>query len=141
MAELAYEKALKYSQERIQFERSICEFQGIQWKLTDMKLRIEQSRWLLYKAVVEADRGLPTALDSSLAKLSCNETAEYVCREAIQIYGGYGLSREFPLAYLYERARGWMVAGGSVEMLRNRIASEVLGRRFSQRPPKLSSDK
>jgi len=141
VAELAYHKALKYSQERIQFERPICEFQGIQWKMADMKLRIEQSRWLLYKAVVEADRGLPTALDSSLAKLSCNETAEYVCREAIQIHGGYGLSREFPLAYLYERARGWMVAGGSIEMLRNRIASEVLGRRFSQRPPKLSSDK
>jgi len=136
VAELAYEKSLQYSKERIQFNRPICEFQGIQWKLADMKMRLEQAKWLLYKAVVEADRGLPTTLDSSLAKLSCNEAAEYVCREAIQIHGGYGMSREFPLVYLYGRARGWMVAGGSVEMLRNRIASEILERRFSQRPPR-----
>ena len=136
VAELAYEKSLQYSKERIQFDRPICEFQGIQWKLVDMKMRLEQARWLLYKAVVEADRGLPTTLDSSLAKLSCNEAAEYVCREAIQIHGGYGMSREFPLVYLYGRARGWTVAGGSLEMLRNRIASEILERRFSQRPPK-----
>lgn len=136
VAELAYEKSLQYSKERIQFNRPICEFQGIQWKLADMKMRLEQAKWLLYKAVVEADRGLPTTLDSSLAKLSCNEAAEYVCREAIQIHGGYGISREFPLVYLYGRARGWVVAGGSVEMLRNRIASEILERRFSQRPPR-----
>ncbi len=135
-AELAYEMALNHSKERHQFNRPLCEFQGIQWKLADMKLRIEQTRWVLFKAVVNADRGLPSALDSSLAKLSCNETAEYVCREAIQIHGGYGISTEYPLAYLYARARAWMVAGGSVEMLRNRIASEVLNRRFSQRPPK-----
>jgi alkylation response protein AidB-like acyl-CoA dehydrogenase len=85
---------------------------------------------------VEADKGLPTALDTSLAKLSCNTTAEYVCREAMQIHGGYGISREYPLAYLYQRARGWMVAGGTVEILKNRIASEILRRRFSQRPTK-----
>jgi len=134
VAELAYDTALRHTKERFQFDRPICEFQGIQWKLADMKLRLEQSRWMLYKAVVEADRGLPSALDSSLAKLSCNETSEYVCREAIQIHGGYGISTEYPLAYLYARARGWMVAGGTVEMLRNRIASEILNRRFSQRP-------
>ena len=141
VAEMAYEMSLKYSKERRQFDRPICEFQGIQWKLADMKMRIEQSRWLLYKAVVEADKGLPTALDSSLAKLSCNTTAEYVCREAIQIHGGYGISQEYPLAYLYQRARGWMVAGGTVEILKNRIASEILRRRFNQRPPKPKSDK
>lgn len=140
IAELAYEMSLKHSKERYQFSRPICEFQGIQWKLADMKLRIEQSRWMLFKAVSEADRGLPTAIDSTLAKLSCNETSEYVCREAIQIHGGYGISTEYPLAYLYARARGWMVAGGSVEMLRNRIASEILKRRFSQRPPKQPSN-
>jgi alkylation response protein AidB-like acyl-CoA dehydrogenase len=136
VAELAFERSLQYSKERTQFDRPICEFQGIQWKLADMKLRLEQARWLLYKAVVEADRGLPTALDTSLAKLACNEAAEYICREAIQIHGGYGLSKEFPFVYLYARARGWMVAGGTVEMLRNRIAAQILGRNFSQRAPK-----
>ena len=75
VGELAYEKALQYSKERIQFNRPLCEFQGTQWKLADMKLRLEQARWLLYKAVVDADKGLPSALNSSLAKLSCNETA------------------------------------------------------------------
>jgi len=136
VAELAYERALQYVKDRKQFDRPLCEFQGIQWKLVDMKLRIEQARWLLYKAVVEADRGLPSALESSLAKLACNEAAEYVCREAIQIHGGYGLTREYPFGYLYARVRGWMIGGGTVEILRNRIASEILGRRFSQRPPK-----
>lgn len=136
VAELAYERSLQYVTERKQFDRPLCEFQGIQWKLADMKLRIEQARWLLYKAVVEADRGLPSALDSSLAKLACNEASESVCREAIQIHGGYGLSREYPFSYLYARARGWVIAGGTVEMLRNRIAVEILGRNFDQRPPK-----
>jgi len=138
MAELAYERSLQYVKERKQFGRPLCEFQGIQWKLVNMKLRIEQARWLLYKAVVEADRGLPSGLDSSLAKLACNETSEYVCREAIQIHGGYGLSEEYPFAYLYSRVRGWMIAGGTIEMLRNRIAVEILGRSFDQRPPKPS---
>jgi alkylation response protein AidB-like acyl-CoA dehydrogenase len=136
VAELAYEMSLKHAKERQQFNRPICEFQGIQWELADMKLRLDQAKWVLFKAVVEADRGLPSALDSSLAKLSCNETAEYVCRKAMQIHGGYGISTEYPLSYLYGRARGWMVAGGTVEMLKNRIASEILGRRFSQRPPR-----
>jgi len=136
VGELAYERCLQYVKERKQFNRPLCEFQGIQWKLADMKLRIEQARWLLYKAVIEADRGTPSALESSLAKLACNETGEYVCREAIQIHGGYGVSKEYPFAYLYGRARAWMIAGGSVEMLRNRIASEILGRSFDQRPPK-----
>jgi len=136
VAELAYERSLQYVKERKQFDRPLCEFQGIQWKLADMKLRIEQARWLLYKAVVEADRGLPSALDSSLAKLACNEASEFVCREAIQIHGGYGLSKEYPFAYLYARSRGWVIAGGTVEMLRNRIAVEILGRNFDQRPPK-----
>ncbi|MBE0557367.1 MAG: acyl-CoA dehydrogenase, partial [Proteobacteria bacterium] len=76
------------------------------------------------------------ALDSSLAKLACNEASEFVCREAIQIHGGYGLSKEYPFGYLYARSRGWVIAGGTVEMLRNRIAVEILGRHFDQRPPK-----
>ncbi len=136
VAELAFERALAYVGERQQFQRPIAEFQGIQWMLADMKMRLEQARWVLYKAVVEADRGLPTALDSAIAKACCNEAAEFVCRKAMQIHGGYGISREYPFAYLYARARGWMVAGGTVEMMRNRIAAEVLGRHFDQRPPK-----
>lgn len=138
VAELAYERALAYAQDRHQFQRPLAEFQGIQWKLADMKMRLEQARWVLYKAVVEADRGLPTALDSAIAKACCNEAAEFICREAIQIHGGYGISREYPFAYLYARARGWMVAGGTVEMMRNRIAAEVLGRHFDQRPPRFA---
>lgn len=140
VAELAYDLARDHAAQRVQFGRPICEFQGIQWMLADMKVRLEQSRWLLYKAIVDADRGLPDATESALAKLSCNETAEFVCRQAIQIHGGYGISREYPLAYLYERARGWMVAGGTVEMMRNRIASGIFGRSFSQRAPRTPSE-
>ncbi len=136
VAELAYERALAYAKERHQFRRPIAEFQGIQWMLADMKMRLEQARWVLYKAVTEADHGLPTALDSAIAKACCNEAAEFVCRKAIQIHGGYGVSREYPFTYLYAWARAWMVAGGTVEMMRNRIASEILGRHYDQRPPR-----
>jgi alkylation response protein AidB-like acyl-CoA dehydrogenase len=71
-----------------------------------------------------------------LVKLPCNKAAEFVCRKAIRIHGCCGLSKEYPFPYLYARARGWVIAGGTVEMLRNRIAIEILGRNFDQRPPK-----
>ena len=135
-AQLAFDLSVQYAKDRYQFKRPICEFQGLQWKFADMKVRLDAARLLLYRAVIHAQEGTPSELESSIAKLCCNETAEYVTREAIQIHGGYGFSTEFPLEYLYKRCRGWMIGGGTLEMLRNRIAGGIFDRRFDQRPPR-----
>lgn len=135
-AQLAFDLSVQYAKDRYQFRKPICEFQGLQWKFADMKVRLEAARLLLYRAVIHAEKGTPSELETSMAKLYCNETAEYVTREAIQIHGGYGFSTEFPLVYLYERCRGWMIGGGTVEMMRNRIAEGIFDRRFDQRPPR-----
>jgi alkylation response protein AidB-like acyl-CoA dehydrogenase len=135
-AQLAFDLAVQYAKDREQFNRPLCEFQGLQWKFADMKTRLDAARLLLYRAVVHADKGTPSEMESSIAKLACNETAEYVTREAMQIHGGYGFSTEFPLAYLYTRARGWLFGGGTPEMMRNRIAERIFDRHFDQRPPR-----
>ncbi len=135
-AQLAFDLSVQYAKDRIQFGRPLCEFQGLQWKFADMKVRLDAARLLLYRAVVHAEKGVPSELETSIAKLCCNDTAEYVTREAIQIHGGYGSSSEFPLGYLYSRCRGWMIGGGTVEMMRNRIAERIFDRRFDQRPPR-----
>jgi alkylation response protein AidB-like acyl-CoA dehydrogenase len=134
VAQAAFDRALQYVQERKQFGRYLYEFQGIQWKLADMYRRLEAARWLVYKAVANAERGVTSPLESAVAKIEANEMAQYVTSEAIQIFGAYGYSKDLPLEYLYRRARGWAIGGGTVEIMRIRVASELLGRRLSQRP-------
>lgn len=136
LAQACFDRAVQHAKERQQFGRPICEFQGLQWKVADMKMKLDAGRLLLYRAAVNAQQGTPSALESSIAKAFCNQAAFEVAHEALQIMGGYGYSREFPVEYMFRRIRGWMIAGGTVEILKNRIASEVFGRRFSQRPPR-----
>ncbi len=141
VAQAAFDRALQYVQERKQFGRYLYEFQGIQWKLADMYRRLEAARWLIYKAVVNAEQGVTSPLESSVAKVEANEAAQYVTSEALQIFGAYGYSKELPLEYLYRRARGWAIGGGTVEIQRIRIASALLGKKLSQRPEKLPRQK
>ncbi len=136
LAQACFDRAVQHAKERHQFNRPICEFQGIQWKVAEMKMKLDAARLLLYRAAVNAQEGTPSALETSIAKAYCNQIAFEVAHEAVQIMGGYGYSREFPVEYMLRRIRGWMIAGGTIEMLKNRIASEVFGRRFSQRPPR-----
>ena len=75
-------------------------------------------------------------MEISIAKAFCNQAGFEVASEAMQILGGYGYSREYPLEYILRRTRGWMIAGGSIEMMKNRIAEGIFNRKFSQRPPK-----
>ena len=84
-----------------------------------------------------ADRGLPSAYENSIAKAACNQTGFEVASDAVQIMGALGYSRETLVEYCMRRTRGWMIAGGSIEMLKNRIAEHVFDRRFDQRkrPP------
>ncbi len=133
LAESAYERAVEHAQTRKQFGKSLSEFQGLQWKFADMKVQLEAARLLLFRAVADADAGTPNPTDAAIAKLFANETAFKVANDALQIFGASGYSQEFPMEYIVRRTRGWMIAGGSVEILRNTIAQSVFGRRFDQR--------
>jgi len=134
LAESAYERALGHVKERKAFGRTLSEFQGLQWKFADMRVQLDAAKLLLLRAVSNADTATPDPTEAAIAKLHCNETAFRVANDALQMFGASGYSTEFPLEYIVRRTRGWMIAGGSVEVLRNTIAQNVLGQRFSQRP-------
>jgi alkylation response protein AidB-like acyl-CoA dehydrogenase len=129
----AYNAARAHATTREQFGRPLCEFQGLQWKFADMAIKLEGAQLLLYRAAANADRGLPSAYETAVAKAACNQTGFEVANESIQIMGALGYSRETLVEYCMRRTRGWMIAGGSIEMLKNRIAEYVFDRRFDQR--------
>lgn len=132
----AFNIARQHCLDRSQFGRSLCEFQGLQWKFAEMALKLESAQLLLYRAAINADGGLPSAYETAIAKLACNSAGWEVSNEALQAMGGYGYSTESLVEYCVKRTRGWMIAGGSTEILKNRIAEEIFERRFDQRPPK-----
>jgi alkylation response protein AidB-like acyl-CoA dehydrogenase len=108
----------------------------LQWKFADMAIKLESAQLLLYRAAANADRGLPSAYETAIAKVACNQAGFDVASEAVQIMGALGYSRETLVEYCMRRARGWMIAGGSIEILKNRIAEHVFERRFDQRKPR-----
>lgn len=129
----AYEVAREHALTRQQFGRALCEFQGLQWKFADMALKLESAQLLLYRAAANADNGLPSPYETAIAKLACNQAGFEVANEALQVMGAYGYSTEALVEYCVKRTRGWMIAGGSIEVLKNRVAEHVFDRRFSQR--------
>ncbi|MDX8356427.1 acyl-CoA dehydrogenase family protein [Sphingopyxis terrae] len=130
----AFDIARAHVLERRQFGRPIAEFQGLQWQFADVAVKMEAAQMLLYRAAVNADRGLPSAYETSAAKYACNQAGFEAANLAVQAMGGTGYSSESIVEYCFRRTRGWMIAGGSTEVLKNRIAEEVFGRRFDQRP-------
>ena len=135
----AYNAAREHALTREQFGRPLCEFQGLQWKFADMAVKLESAQLLLYRAATNADRGLPSAYETAVAKTACNQAGFEVANEAVQIMGATGYSRDLLVEYCMRRTRGWMIAGGSIEMLKNRIAEHVFDRRFDQRARKASA--
>jgi alkylation response protein AidB-like acyl-CoA dehydrogenase len=131
-----YETARQWALQRKQFGRLLAEFQGLQWKFADMKIKLDAGQLLLYRAAVNADKGLPSAQDTAIAKAYCNQAGFDICSEAMQIMGGMGYTEETLIEWCFRKCRGWMIAGGSIEILKNRIAESVFERTFSQRPPK-----
>ena len=129
----AFNKAKEYATIREQFGKTICEFQGIQWKFAEMAVKLDAAQLMLYRAAVNAELGLPSAYETTTAKLICNTTGFEVANESLQIMGATGYSQEALVEYCVRRTRGWMIAGGSIEILKNRIAEERFGRRFEQR--------
>lgn len=129
----AFNVAKEHAETRKQFGRQLCEFQGIQWKFADMAIKLAAGRLLLYQVATSAADGLPSAMDTAIAKVFCNRTGFEVANEALQIMGGMGFSEESIVQYCVRRTRGWMIAGGSIEILQNRISEGIFDRRFVQR--------
>jgi alkylation response protein AidB-like acyl-CoA dehydrogenase len=129
-----YEEARQWAMQRKQFGRLLCEFQGLQWKFAEMKMKLDAGQLLLYRAATNADGGIPSAQDTAIAKAFCNQAGFDIASEALQVMGGMGYSQESLVEYCMRRCRGWMIAGGSIEILKNRIAEGVFERSFSQRP-------
>jgi alkylation response protein AidB-like acyl-CoA dehydrogenase len=132
----AFNKAREYASSRQQFGRPLCEFQGLQWKFADMAIKLEGAQLLLYRAASNADRGLPSAYETAVAKVACNHAGFEAANDAVQIMGATGYSQDNLVEWCMRRCRGWMIAGGSIEILKNRIAEHLFERRFDQRRPK-----
>lgn len=136
LGRLAFTLARDHVLQREQFGRALADFQGVQWKFADMAVALDGAELLLERAAANADDGLPSAYETSVAKLAANQAGFQAADQAMQVMGAMGYSTETLVEYCFRRTRGWMIAGGSLEILRNRIAEGVLGRRFSQRAPK-----
>jgi alkylation response protein AidB-like acyl-CoA dehydrogenase len=128
----AFNLAREHALVRRQFGRLLCEFQGLQWKFADIATKLESAQLLLYRAA-GVKQGLPSAYQTAMAKLACNQAGFEASNEAVQIMGGLGYSTEALAEYCMRRTRGWMIAGGSIEVLKNRIAEDIFDRRFDQR--------
>ena len=99
-----------------------------------MKMQIEAARLLIYRAAVNAQQGMPSILESSMAKCFANEIARSVTGNAVQLLGGYGYSKEYPMERRLRDAWGWGIAGGAIDIQKTNIAAAMAGRRFDQRP-------
>lgn len=137
LGRFAFNAAREHALERKQFGRPLCEFQGLQWKFAEMELKLTSAQLMLMRAAVNAKDGLPSAQDAALAKLACNEAGFWAANEALQIMGATGFSEDSLVQYCVRRTRGWMIAGGSLEILKNKIAEGIFERRFDQRAPKV----
>lgn len=126
LAQSAFEDSVRYSQERSTFGRPISNYQAIQWMLADAKTEIEAARFLVYRAAWLKENGKPFTEEAAMAKLFATEMAERVCRNAIQIHGGYGYSAEFPVELTYRDARLMTIGEGTSEIQRLVIARSIL---------------
>jgi butyryl-CoA dehydrogenase len=130
IAQGAYEAALAYAKERHQFGQLIAEFQGIQWMLADMATRIEAARLLTYQAALAKDKAKKTgqrySKEAAMAKLFASETAVWVTQKAVQIHGGYGYIKEYPVERYYRDAKITEIYEGTSEIQRIVIANQIL---------------
>ena len=116
MARASFEAALRYSKERVAFKQPIFEHQAIQFKLADMATQIEAARQLIHHAASLKDAGLPCLKEAAMAKLFASEMAERVCSAAIQVFGGYGYTSDFPVERIYRDVRVTQIYEGTSEV-------------------------
>ncbi len=126
LAQAAYEEAIKYAQERETFGKPIAQYQAIQWMLADAATEIQAARWMVYWAAWLKEKGSPYTKAAAMAKLFATEVSEKVCRNAIQIHGGYGYSSEYPVERIYRDTRLMTIGEGTSEIQRLVIARSIL---------------
>ena len=124
-AQGAFEEALKYAKERVQFGKPIGQFQAIQWKLADMATHIELARNLTYKAAAMRDAGVPHTKEASMAKLFASEMCMQAATQAVQIFGGYGFMDEYPVSRYFRDAKILEIGEGTSEVQRMVISREL----------------
>jgi alkylation response protein AidB-like acyl-CoA dehydrogenase len=126
LAQAAFEEAVRYAKERQTFGQAIAEHQGIAWKLAEAATQIQAARLMVYYAAWLKSQGQSFTKEAAMAKMFASEMAEQVCRDAIQIHGGYGYSREYPVERIYRDARLMTIGEGTSEIQRLVIARHVL---------------
>ncbi len=127
LAQGCLDNALQYSQQRKQFGKSLSEFQAIQFKLAEMATEIEAARLLTYKSAYKKDKGEKIRKDSSMAKMFASEIATKAANEAVQILGGYGFVKDYPVEKFYRDVKLLTIGEGTSEIQRLIIARELLG--------------
>lgn len=134
-AQGALEYAISYMNDRRSGDVSLADLQGLQWKIADMTIQLESARLLLSRAVSMAGpHGTPPAMETAMAKTAANLAAKFVCDEAIQLLGGYGYSREYPVERAYRDIRGLCIGAGTVEVQKNFVGANILRGRFPAGP-------
>jgi alkylation response protein AidB-like acyl-CoA dehydrogenase len=128
LAQAAFDEALKYAKERQTFGEPIANHQAIQWMLAEAETNINAARLMVYKAAFTKAQGKPFTKQAAMAKMFATEMAEKVCRDAIQIHGGYGYSSEYPVERIYRDARLMTIGEGTSEIQRIVIARELLNK-------------
>ncbi len=126
VAEGAFEQALEYSKQRVQFDKPICQFQAIQFMLSDMATDIEAARFLIYNAAWRYDQKQRVSKEVAMAKLFASEMSFRVVHKALQIHGGYGYMKEYPVERMYRDQRVTEIYEGTSEVQRMVIANQLL---------------
>ena len=132
-AQSAFDYVLNYVQERKQFGKQLIDFQAVQISIAEMKMKLDASRMLLYRAVTNTNSKLPTVGESSIAKCYANEICREVTGKAMQLMGAYGYSSDYPIEQKFRDSWGWGIAGGAIDIQKTNIAASLIGRRFNQR--------
>jgi alkylation response protein AidB-like acyl-CoA dehydrogenase len=130
VGQAALDAAVSYAKEREQFGQSISKFQGLRWILADMATELEAARQLTFSVAAKKDRGERHTMEASMAKLFASEMVNRVTAKALQIHGGYGYTKEYPVERFFRDARVFTIYEGTSEIQRVVIANQLLGDRY-----------
>lgn len=126
IAERALQESIKYMKERVQFGKPIAALQGLQWYISDMTVRVECARWMIFRAAWLKVSGQPYTKEAAIAKLNASETATFVTNLALQIHGGYGYMKDYPLERMYRDAKITEIYEGTSEIHKVVISRAML---------------
>jgi alkylation response protein AidB-like acyl-CoA dehydrogenase len=133
ITQAAYDRTIEHVKQRKQFGKDLAEFQGLQWMISDMYVELEAARTLLYRAAEATSDNKPDKNAVSVAKIFVAEASQRITDTCIQLHGGYGYSKQYPLEWYYRCVRAASIAGGTLQVHKTMLASSVLERRFDQR--------